>query len=87
MLSTRARRSTLTKRHEVIHIQFRGVRDDPAGVGADPEAGIDLALRIEGDRDLAVPDQDFLTGILLIAVDVDPVWVIISVVSKSKIQR
>ncbi len=63
------------ERHHVVNIQLACSRYGRVGKGPPPLAGCDLAaLRgFESDRDLAFSDEDFVAGVLTVAIVVSPV--------------
>ena len=63
----------LGQRDEVVDIQVSRIGEHPARVGVFPPPGDNLASPgVERHRDGALGDQDFVPGVLAIAVGVDP---------------
>ncbi|MBK1702114.1 hypothetical protein CKO22_14700 [Thiococcus pfennigii] len=55
---------------------------DASRVGSHPETRLDPAALVEGHRHAAVADEDLLAGVLAVAVEVDPVRVVVAVVGE-----
>ena len=68
--------------NDVVDVELGGVGEDLAGVGAGPASGGDLAVfgGLEGYGDFGFGDEDFVAGVLAVAVVVDPVPPVVSVV-------
>jgi len=62
------------KGYGMVDVQQAGVREDLARIGTLPLArDYSAAFRIQGHRNQALSDENFLSGILAILVSVDPV--------------